>query len=84
VPGFKFTKTAKRELASLPTPVAKEIGATIRVFADRKLANADVKKLHGRKPPEYRLRVGNYRIIYRLEDSTIVVTHVADRKEAYR
>ncbi len=34
----------------------------------------------------YRIRVGNYRIIYEINDNelTVLVVEVADRKEAYR
>ncbi|MDA1275431.1 MAG: hypothetical protein O2960_15525 [Verrucomicrobia bacterium] len=31
----------------------------------------------------YRLRVGDYRVLFRLEGNTIVVYDVKDRKDAY-
>lgn len=33
---------------------------------------------------EYRLRVGDYRILFEIEDNTIVVYRVRHRREAYR
>ncbi len=45
--------------------------------------SSDVKKLQGRSPPEYRLRVGRFRVIFANEGGTIVVLRVADRKDAY-
>jgi len=43
-----------------------------------------VKKLSGEE--KYRLRQGNYRILYEVHDAivTVVVVKVADRKDAYR
>jgi mRNA-degrading endonuclease RelE of RelBE toxin-antitoxin system len=79
-----ISKRAKRDLANLPVIFAKEITTALRALAARTLANADIKKLQGIDPPKYRLRVGNYRAIYRCEGSDILVLRVMDRKEAYR
>jgi len=43
---------------------------------------ADVKKLKGFKN-KYRLRAGNYRILFEVEDGTMVVYDVGDRKDFY-
>ena len=44
-----------------------------------------MRKLEG-SDGEYRLRVGNWRIIFVLEDGgrAVVVTRVLDRRDAYR
>jgi mRNA-degrading endonuclease RelE of RelBE toxin-antitoxin system len=42
-----------------------------------------LKKLKGSKN-EYRLRVGNYRVIFEIEAGTINVFEVDDRKDVYR
>jgi len=46
----------------------------------------DVVRLAGTTPPEYRLRVGDFRVRFGrdVEASTIVILHVAHRREAYR
>jgi mRNA interferase RelE/StbE len=41
----------------------------------------DIKKLKGRA--DYRLRVGNYRVLYRIENKTIFVLKIAPRGQAY-
>jgi mRNA interferase RelE/StbE len=33
--------------------------------------------------PEYRLRVGNYRVLFEVEEDTVVVYRVMHRKNAY-
>jgi mRNA interferase RelE/StbE len=43
----------------------------------------DVKKLTN-FTPEYRLRVGNYRVLFEIEDNEIVVYRVRHRKDIYR
>ena len=43
----------------------------------------DVKQLTN-FTPEYRLRVGDYRVLFEIEGNTIVVYGVRHRREAYR
>ena len=43
----------------------------------------NLKKLTNFKPP-YRLRVGNYRVLFDIEDNTITVYRVRHRKESYK
>jgi mRNA interferase RelE/StbE len=44
----------------------------------------DVKRLQDVEPPEFRLRVGNYRVRFRNADNTIEILCVKHRREAYR
>ncbi|WP_440944784.1 type II toxin-antitoxin system RelE family toxin [Methanosarcina sp. T3] len=47
--------------------------------------HADIKKLKGTKKREdlYRLRVGDYRVIYAVEDDTIFVLEIIPREKGY-
>jgi mRNA interferase RelE/StbE len=75
---------AQRELRAFPATVQDRL---LRRIAD--LENdprpPGVKKLAG-EDELYRIRVGDYRVIYAIEDAalTVLVVKVADRKEAYR
>ena len=51
--------------------------------AIEKLPFGDVKKLKG-YTNEYRLRVGNYRVLFSLEDDIITIKDVLPRGEAYK
>lgn len=42
----------------------------------------NLKKLTNFEPP-YRLRVGNYRVLFDIEDNTLTVYKVRHRKESY-
>ncbi len=44
---------------------------------------SNIKKLTNHQP-RYRLRVGDYRILFDIEDNTIVVARILHRKDAYR
>lgn len=43
--------------------------------------SANIKKLQGR--PEYRLRVQDWRIIFRIEENVLLIDDVAPRGSAY-
>ena len=43
----------------------------------------NLKKLTNFEPP-YRLRVGNYRVLFDIENNTITVYKVRHRKESYK
>jgi mRNA-degrading endonuclease RelE of RelBE toxin-antitoxin system len=64
-------------------------GTALRVLKalDRfmKTDSGDVKRLEGFDPPLFRLRSGDWRIIFRrLGDGDIEVVRVRNRREAYR
>jgi len=45
----------------------------------------NVKQLEGFDPPQYRLRIGNWRFIFRKSgDGAIEIVRVHNRHEAYR
>lgn len=52
----------------------------------RKLENGltgDIKKLTN-YTPEYRLRIGNYRILFEIQVNKIIIYRIKHRKEAYK
>jgi len=66
----------------MPVAAADEVTRAIRTFADTGVG--DVKKLQGYQPPVWRLRVGNWQVLYRREDRCMLVRRILDRKDAYR
>jgi mRNA interferase RelE/StbE len=71
---------AREQLRSLPKSIRRNIGHRLESLQDG-LAG-DVKKLTAREH-KYRLRVGNYRVLFVLEGSTIFIYAVKHRREAY-
>lgn len=43
----------------------------------------DVKKLTNHAP-EYRLRIGNYRVLFEVEGENVIIYRIKHRKESYR
>ena len=80
---IRIISGAEREMDKLPTAVCKRISRRILALEDNpRLRGA--KKLSGRE--EYRLRIGDYRVLYTVDDKNGVVTvsAVGHRREIYR
>ena len=69
-------------MAALEKAIARRIKQAVERFAGAGAGN--VKKLQGIDPPEYRLRVGDYRVRFDLYGRAIRVLRVRNRREAYR
>ncbi len=77
-----WTDQAKADLRAIDQSTALRI---LRVVA-RYLATGegDVKRLQDIEPPEFRLRVGDYRVRFHDLGDSILVLAVKNRREAYR
>jgi mRNA interferase RelE/StbE len=76
-------RSAEKEIRDLPIGARARVVDRIRALADEPRPTG-CEKLSGRDA--YRIRVGEYRVIYTVEDRILVVevVRVAHRKEAYR
>ena len=80
----EFRSSAARELRNLPAAIQSKIIPLIDGLRMNPRPTA-AKKLRG--PGGYfRLRLGDYRIVYRVDDRcrSILVTRIRHRKDAYR
>ena len=83
---FRFTTAAQRQIRAIDRPEAMRILTALTALGeDPYRVDADVKKLTG-PSGLYRLRVGNYRVAYQINDGELVilVVKVADRRDVYR
>ena len=84
--GVEFTPVAARDLRRLDPHVRQQLleAATVLRQAPFPSGTGRIKLLVGLEPPHFRLRVGDYRFIYRVEGRLVIVVRVAHRREAYR
>ena len=82
----EFTNKAVRSFLLLPKTIQEKIMFKLELLEKVPFANNNnIKKLHGISDA-YRLRVGDYRILYKIHKSLniIEVVNIAHRKEAYK
>jgi mRNA interferase RelE/StbE len=81
---LRFSTAALKALRKAPVDVAWRIRTKLDELARDPFAAANVKKLTSH--PGYRLRVGDWRVIYLIQKEEVViqVVDIAQRKEVYR
>jgi mRNA interferase RelE/StbE len=83
---FRFTATAQRQLRVIDrTSAMRILTALTRLGDDPYRDDADVKKLSGHDGL-YRLRVGDFRVAYHIDDGQLIilVVKVGNRRDVYR
>jgi len=85
--GFKivFQKTAEKELNSLPKRDYEAVKKAILSLAINPTPHG-VKSLKGKYKGFYRIRQGNYRIVYQIINGQLIITiiRIGDRKDVYQ
>jgi len=76
-------KRAQKELASLPKEDYQRVRDAIIKLADTPRPDGTLK-MTGR--PAWRIRVGDYRVIYEIDDDKAVISviHIGHRSDVYR
>jgi mRNA interferase RelE/StbE len=82
---IEFLPSARKELTSFPRGAQERIGKKIDSLSINPRPHG-VEKLEGKRGSFYRLRVGDYRILYEIQDEIllILVIKVGHRREVYR
>jgi mRNA interferase RelE/StbE len=77
----RFKPRAVKDIEGLPSRIEGRVLARIEEMRDD--LKGDVKRLTN-FTPEYRLRVGDFRVLFEIEGETIIIYRVRHRREAYR
>ena len=80
---IEIKRSAVKELEAIPAKDRRRIATKIQALAGNPRP-AGCEKLSGHD--KYRIRQGNYRILYTIEDDVLVVTviKIGDRRDVYR
>jgi mRNA interferase RelE/StbE len=75
---------AGKQLLALPWNDADRVRRRIHAYAaDPRHAGHDVVQL-ANPPPAFRLRVGDWRVLFDVDDGSMIVVRILHRREAYR
>lgn len=78
---IEFKPKAEKDLKSISPVYQSQIIEKIRWLEDN--LRGDVKKLTN-MTPEYRMRSGDYRILFELIQDKIIIYRILHRRESYR
>ena len=81
---IEVKRSAAKALKKIPKPDRKRISEKIDSL-EEKLPNQDITKMKGNNP-FHKVRVGNYRIIYEIQDDVllILIVKIGHRKDIYK
>lgn len=81
----EVTPTARRDIKRLDKQVQRRVVEALERLAETHPQSANVIKLQAVDPPEYRLRVGGWRVRFKIDKAAKVITiqRVLKRGEAY-
>ena len=77
-----IANSARKELERIPPEQQRRIADAIDQLRDNP-RHRGIKKLHGRHGDTFRVRAGNFRILFEIEGETVAILKIADRKDAY-
>ncbi|MBU6392271.1 MAG: type II toxin-antitoxin system RelE/ParE family toxin [Planctomycetes bacterium] len=77
----KLKPKAIKDLQSISKPEARKIAERMKNLEQGLVG--DIKRLTN-FTPEYRLRIGDYRILFEIEGQEIIIHRIKHRKEAYK
>lgn len=79
---IEWSEAALDDMAALDKGTGRRVKEAVERFAGTGAGN--VRRLQGIRPPEYRLRMGDYRIRFHQDGEVIRILRVRNRRDAYR
>ncbi len=79
-----ITHEARNDIDDMEVIVKKQLHKKLLYYASLEDIKVVAKKLTDYETGEYRLRVGNYRIIFDLNKHTMIILRVQHRKDVYK
>lgn len=80
-----LSEKVKKFYAKTDQPLAKKLARCFEQLEQEPRQHANTKSLKGKLAGHFRYRVGDYRVIYRIDEAgqTVLVLKIAHRSEAY-
>lgn len=79
-----YKKAAVKGIQSLSSQIRRRLGIKLEFFIDQENPLDFAEPLTKPADAQYRYRVGDYRILFDVEDHDIIILRVQHRREVYR
>lgn len=77
-----LTNRAKKDFNSFDDLIKKKIGKKLNEYASNPFLYA--KKLSDTNLGSFRFRIGNYRVVFDVDENKIIVLRIGHRKDIYK
>ena len=81
-----LSETVRKQLKDLPIDLQQRIKASLMELKNdpfRSRPKVDIKRLKGPNRNYFRLRIGDYRVLYVIEETNVMVAKVFHRSQGY-
>jgi len=76
-----LTEHAIGDLKDIPKELREQIHRDLRNLESTPFPSGTyIKRLKGFRPPVYRLRSGDFRVLYHIQENSVIILRVIDRK----
>jgi len=79
-----FTRSAFHQFQKLDRSVQKKIDEKLRFYISQQNPLKFAEPLKDPRFGNWRFRIGNYRVLFDMEDNTIIILNVGHRKDIYK
>lgn len=81
---FELKKKAAKEIEKLPSEIRQRLLKKLKFYSLQENPLRFAEKLRDYKFGEYRFRIGDYRVLFDVENRKIIILKVGHRKEIYQ
>ena len=81
---FELKKKAAKEIEKLPPEIRQRLLKKLKFYSLQKNPLRFAEKLRDYKFGEYRFRIGDYRVLFDVENQKIIILKVGHRKSIYK
>ncbi len=81
---IEFKEKAAKELDKLPPHIKKRILEKLKFYSLQKSPFAFAQKLTDFRFGQYQFRIGDYRILFDVQDDSVIILKLGHRKEVYK
>ena len=81
---FEFKKKAVEEIETLPSQIRRRILEKLKFYSLQENPLRFADKLKDYRFGNYRFRIGDYRVLFDVEDKKIIILKVGHRSDVYK
>ena len=81
---FELKKKAAKEIEKLPLEIRQRLLKKLKFYSLQENPLRFAEKLRDYKFGEYRFRIGDYRVLFDVENRKIIILKVGNRKDIYK
>ena len=81
---IQFSKNFFKDFDNLDSEIKKRVLKKIKYFADSNKILKVFKKLQNFEHADYRFRIGDYRLLFEMDNNIVTIIKIDHRKDTYK